>query len=234
MGVTVSGRRWAEWALVAVATIGIGIVVVQSLTKQGVTFEMDRGAVVSITNGDLRAHVTLDDGAHKPHLSYRGESILEFSDWASRIRTKDDQRSLWEARFGVDVSEEHDEIIYTRSVPGYELSQVTKLSTDHMSVSYFIAPAGRDEIGPVELDIAHYRWYFDEIRTTDWGAELTYESMPETVWFRQSSGQPIEVQSDENGPHSFHTEYTLENVPTGERTLIAREEVWFTPPPSEN
>lgn len=226
-------QRWPQWAIVVVAIAGIGVVAVQSIAKQGVTFEVDRGEVASVTRGDLMAYVTLDDGAHKPHVTYKGNSILEFSDWASDINSRGNRRSLWESRFGVDVSEDLDEIIYTRSVADYELSQITKLEDTHVTVSYFIAPAARDEIGPVELTLAHYRWYFSAVDIVKNGATLRYETTPDTVWFRHSADVPLVVRSDGIGPHSFLTEYTLESVPTGERTLLAQEEIWFVEPPDE-
>jgi hypothetical protein len=216
--------------LVSAAVASTALLTYRFVQAEGLSLESARSEVVRIERGDLGAFVTLTDGAHKPHLTYRGQLALEYSDWSSRVEVDGDSRSLWDMRFRVEVWDDDDEIVHTRHTPGYEIVEVTRLEDDHAEVAYFVSPRGLEPIEEIELTISHYKWYFQSVDPTDDGAVLRSETEPRTVWFRRSGSGPIDVLEDDVGPHAFTTEYHVENIRPGELTLVAQEEIWFQEP----
>jgi hypothetical protein len=226
----VTRSHWASQVFIVFAVTAVGVLTLSYLPFKDVTLEEARSEVVSVEDGRLSALVTLNDGAHKPTISYDGNTALEYSDWASEVETRGDARSLWDMRFRVDVSAATAEIAHTRSIPEFEISQLTKLEDDHAIISYYVSPSGGSQLGPLTLTIAHYRWYFEDVVVTEDGALLTAQGPPERMLFKQVTPGSIEVHSDEIGPHSFTTEYAVAAVPLGELTLVAQEEIWFENP----
>lgn len=147
----------------------------------------------------------MNSGANKPLFTYYGDRAVEVSGWESEVSVDGSSKSLWRHAFG--QSRQDGTVYWNGADPEYELRQ-TSVSDDGASLRYVLRPESGSEISPVTVNIAHYRWYVDEV---DVGAEtVVYEYTDEGVECSSSveivgDHVNVAVHEDEDGRGNYFT-----------------------------